>query len=63
MPQSPRFGACLASCRQTTELWLGGREAAAVAAAMGPSRAVVLDEMAMVETELERVRALTVART
>lgn len=46
-----------------TELWLGGREAAAVAAAIGPSRAVVLDQMAMIETELARVRALTVART
>ena len=29
----------------TTELWLGGREAAAVAASMGPTRAIVLDQM------------------
>ena len=45
-----------------TELWLGGRAAAAVAAVMGPTRAVVLDQMTLVETELARVHALPAAR-
>jgi methylmalonyl-CoA mutase cobalamin-binding subunit len=41
----------------TTELWIGGREAAAVAAQLGPTRAVVVDQMAILEHELTRLRA------
>lgn len=39
------------------ELWLGGRNAAAVADKLRPTRAVVLDDLALVETELARLRA------
>jgi len=45
-----------------TELWLGGREAAAVASHLAASRAVVLDHLAAVEGELARLRAHAVAR-
>ncbi|MEO8603944.1 MAG: B12-binding domain-containing protein [bacterium] len=45
-----------------TELWLGGREAAAVAAHVGTSRAMVLDRLAALDSELARVRALSAAR-
>lgn len=38
------------------ELWLGGRNAAAIAQALQPTRAQVLDELALVESELTRVR-------
>jgi MerR family transcriptional regulator, light-induced transcriptional regulator len=39
-----------------TELWLGGRNAGAVAATLRPSRALVLDDLGRVEMELARVR-------
>jgi methylmalonyl-CoA mutase cobalamin-binding subunit len=45
-----------------TELWLGGRAAAEVAARMGPSRAIVLDQMATLEHELTRIRAYAALR-
>jgi MerR family transcriptional regulator, light-induced transcriptional regulator len=40
-----------------TELWLGGRAAAAMAGRMGSSRAIVLDQMTALEHELTRIRA------
>jgi hypothetical protein len=45
-----------------TELWLGGRGAAAVGAAIGSGRAVVLDQMPLLEIELARVCAPAAAR-
>lgn len=42
---------------QSTELWLGGRDAAALAGRIGPSRALVLVHMEALEHELSRVRA------
>lgn len=39
------------------ELWLGGREARAVAAELGQSRAMVLDEIETLEGEIARLRA------
>jgi DNA-binding transcriptional MerR regulator/methylmalonyl-CoA mutase cobalamin-binding subunit len=47
----------------TTELWLGGGGAAAVAARVAPSRALVLDEMESIERQLTRVRAHAAPRT
>ena len=41
----------------TTELWIGGREAGAVAAQLGPTRAVVVDQMSILEHEVTRLRA------
>ncbi|MBX3027207.1 MerR family transcriptional regulator [bacterium] len=41
----------------TTELWLGGRQAAAAAALLGATRAVVIDRMSVLETETARLRA------
>lgn len=41
----------------TTELWLGGRQAAAAAAMLGPTRAVVIDQMSVLERETARLRA------
>ncbi|MGH7785774.1 MAG: MerR family transcriptional regulator [Candidatus Binatia bacterium] len=46
----------------STELWLGGRAAAAVRAEIGASRAVVLDRIDTLEAELQRVRADNGAR-
>ena len=46
----------------TTELWIGGREAAAAVAQLGTTRAVVVDQMAMLETETARLRAQGVGR-
>lgn len=45
-----------------TELWLGGSQASVVAAHVGSSRAIVLDQLNALETELGRVRALSAAR-
>jgi MerR family transcriptional regulator, light-induced transcriptional regulator len=45
-----------------TELWLGGRQAAAVAAHVGATRAVVLDQLTAVESAIGRVRAAGAAR-
>lgn len=39
------------------ELWLGGRDAAAVAAEVAPSRGLVIDRLSTVEEELARVSA------
>lgn len=40
-----------------TELWLGGRAAAALAARIGSGRAIVLDQVEALEQELRRIRA------
>jgi DNA-binding transcriptional MerR regulator/methylmalonyl-CoA mutase cobalamin-binding subunit len=45
-----------------TELWLGGRDAAVVAAKLGNTRAVVVDGLARIDAELARVRALGAGR-
>lgn len=44
-----------------TEMWLGGRAAAAVAAALRSSRVMVLDRMPPIERELARIHAQAVA--
>jgi DNA-binding transcriptional MerR regulator/methylmalonyl-CoA mutase cobalamin-binding subunit len=41
----------------SVEVWLGGRDAANVAARLGRSRAIVFGEMTAVESELTRLRA------
>ena len=41
----------------TTELWIGGREAAAAAALLGTTRAIVVDQMQRLEHEAARLRA------
>ena len=41
----------------STELWLGGREGAALGNALGPSRTVVLEGFDALESALDRVRA------
>jgi DNA-binding transcriptional MerR regulator len=46
----------------SVELWLGGRAAGGVAAHLGDSRALVLDPITRIESELARVRALSAAR-
>jgi DNA-binding transcriptional MerR regulator len=46
----------------TTELWIGGREAGAVAAQMGTTRAVVVDQMSVLEREVTRLRAQSAER-
>jgi MerR family transcriptional regulator, light-induced transcriptional regulator len=46
-----------------TEIWLGGREAAAVAAQVGATRALVLAQIPKLETELVRIRALGAVRS
>jgi DNA-binding transcriptional MerR regulator/methylmalonyl-CoA mutase cobalamin-binding subunit len=45
-----------------TELWLGGREAAAVVAHLGATRALVLDQLPAVEQAVARLRAVAAAR-
>jgi len=45
-----------------TELWLGGRAAAAAVAHVGATRALVLDQLPIIEAELSRVRALGAVR-
>lgn len=40
-----------------TELWLGGREAPAVAAGLGETRAIVVADLQTMETEARRLRA------
>lgn len=69
MVNEDNHGSALAEVRSieralapATELWLGGRAAAAVGAALGASRAVVLDRIDSLETELQRLRALSGAR-
>ena len=47
---------------KTTELWIGGREATAAAAELGSARAVVVDQMPILEHETARLRAQSVAR-
>jgi hypothetical protein len=47
---------------KTTELWIGGREATAAAAELGSARAVVIDQMPILEHETARLRAQSVAR-
>jgi DNA-binding transcriptional MerR regulator/methylmalonyl-CoA mutase cobalamin-binding subunit len=44
-----------------TELWVGGREAASVVAALGATRAVILDRMSLLEREAARLRVGRVA--
>jgi hypothetical protein len=44
-----------------TELWLGGREAVAVAAQVGATRALVLDQFTAIEQAVARVRAAAAA--
>lgn len=44
------------------EVWLGGREASALAGGLGRSRAVVLNEIAAIERELARIHALAETR-
>lgn len=46
----------------TTELWIGGRGAAAVAAHLATSRAVVVDQMRLLENEVARLRAGSAVR-
>lgn len=41
----------------TTELWIGGRQAADAAALLGSSRVVVIDQMPVLEHETARLRA------
>lgn len=45
------------------ELWTGGRDAAAAIAEIGRSRALVLDDVDLLEHELARFRALPLERT
>jgi DNA-binding transcriptional MerR regulator/methylmalonyl-CoA mutase cobalamin-binding subunit len=45
-----------------TELWIGGRDAAETRAAAGGTRAMVLDDLDLVERETARLRAVTLER-
>ena len=45
-----------------TEIWVGGREAAQAVAQLGPTRAIVVDRMSMLENETARLRAQAVER-
>jgi methylmalonyl-CoA mutase cobalamin-binding subunit len=45
-----------AALPQSTELWLGGRDAAAAAARLGSTRALVLDDFARIASEVSRLR-------
>lgn len=46
----------------TTELWIGGREAGAVVAQMGATRAVVVDQLSALDHEVNRLRAQRAGR-
>jgi methanogenic corrinoid protein MtbC1 len=46
----------------TTELWIGGREAAAAVAELGTTRAMVVDRMPLLENETARLRAQSAGR-
>lgn len=48
---------------RSVELWLGGRDAPAVAAGLSPSRSLVLDTLGVVEAELLRVARAASVRT
>lgn len=46
----------------TTELWIGGREAGAAVSRMGATRAVVIDQLPILEREVTRLRAQSAGR-